>query len=376
MVRSTLASGWLRAAAVGGLLAGSLLVMRAVPADERAPTAPAQSAQAAGEPRLLLAQFPGPGFGSGPGSGVGQGSGFGQGSGSGSSVAQQGGTFPRGGVFSLAPEQTVQLTAFCTELSGDAPDAATRFVGGSTGRVALADGGTGTLAQAIQAGIVAIRGRDNSFDPVRRVGSLALDLYLGNTSERPVTVSIPAGAQVTPTGQPAQPLPPGADRLFSLAARKGLTGSNTLQFAVWAARGSTAEEVEQTQMLQLPRSEIEKVQGLLDASEIHAVFDTNRGIHAVRFDEGVEKLGKAGSEIDGSALLLNGTRASVEAVRGPDGKGFVRVKPERRPGEFYYAARFTDRQEGRISVKLFHLTTGRPVRANRGVLLLYPERKA
>ena len=33
-------------------------------------------------------------------------------------------------------------------------------------------------------------------------------------------------------------------------------------------------------------------------------------------------------------------------------------------------AEFTDRPEGRVLVKLFHLTSGKPVRANRGTVLL------
>jgi len=261
------------------------------------------------------------------------------------------------------------LTAFCTDLMGDPPDGKTRFVGGGLGQVALADGTRETLTQAIQTGAVAIRGHADSFDPARRMGSIALDLYLVNSWAAPLRVSLPAGAQVTPAGQPAQTLPPGADGLFALAEKKGLSFSNTLQFAVWAARGSTAEEVEQTQMVRLSRPEIAKVQSLLDESGIERVFDTNRGLNSVRYDETAERLAAAGQKLSGTAVLGSGGEAVVEGVRAADGKGVVKVCP-RRGGEYYYAARFTDRPEGRVSVKLFHLATGNPVRANRGSLLM------
>src|SRR5205085_12650876 len=103
-------------------------------------------APATGAPPLFAQGF-GPGS---PGQGF-PGSGFpGRPGGStGSGLAQQGGALPRGGVFSLEPAATAQLTAFCTDLLGDAPDGASRFVGGGPGQVALANGSTEGLAQAI-----------------------------------------------------------------------------------------------------------------------------------------------------------------------------------------------------------------------------------
>jgi hypothetical protein len=286
-------------------------------------------------------------------------------------VAQQGGVFPGGAVFSLAPGQTVRLAAFCTDLFGDPPDATTRFTGGGLARVTLADGSSAHLAGAIQAGTLAIRGRSDSFDPVRRDGSLALDLYLGNLSPAPVQVAIQPGTQITPAGQADQPLPEGADRLFAQAAQKRLAYSNTLQFAVWAARGSTAEEVEQTNLLRLSSQEIARVQELLDASSIRKDFDCNRGLYAARYDAAVEQLGDKAREVKGTAAVAGG-KAFVEGIRTADGTGWVKVRPTRVRGEFYYKAAFEKQKNGRFSVKLFHLATGRSLRVNRGGFLLYP----
>jgi len=134
--------------------------------------------------------------------------------------------------------------------------------------------------------------------------------------------------------------------------------------------------VEQTQMIRLPRPEIEKVQSLLEESGIDRVFDANRGISAVRYEEAAERLAAVGKKVSGTGVLLasglgNNGQAAIEAVRGSDGKGVVKISP-RRGGEYYYAAEFTDRPEGRVAVKLFHLATGKPVRANRGLVLLTP----
>lgn len=289
---------------------------------------------------------------------------------------RQGGVFSQGGTFSLGPGGSTQLVAFCTDLMSDPPDETTRFRGGTRGTVVLADGSTRSLSSAMQAGLVALRGRSNSFDPVRRDGSLALDLYLANTAGMPLQVSLDAGTSVTPQGQADQPLPGGATKLFDVARERRLATTNTMQFAVWAARGSTAEDVEQTQMLRLTEAEIDKVQGLLNDSGIRKEFDVNRGLYAARYDSAVEHLGKSARPLEGSAFLVSGSKVAVDGVRGADDTGYVRVRPVKRGGEFFYAAKFEDRPDGRVSVSLRHLQTGRPIHVNRASLLVYPASRA
>jgi hypothetical protein len=285
---------------------------------------------------------------------------------------RQGGGITGGGVFSLAPDKTVQLAAACTDLLSEPPDETTRFVSPSLGRVALASGSVATLASAVQEGIVAIRGRSNSFDPVRRDGSLLLDLYLVNTSPEPVQVAIQPGTMITPAGQAAQSLPEGADRLFALAGERRLAYSNTIQYAVWAARGSTAEEVEQSNMVRLSSEEITRVQGLLDGSGIHRQFDRERGVYAGKFAATLDRLGEDTTDVKGETLLPNGARARLEGVRRADGKGAVILRPDRKGGEFYYSAEFKKRADGRVDVKLFHLATGRALHMGKSSLILYP----
>lgn len=366
---------WTFAVVAAGLSAGSLLGGSAVPADPQQPAGPGSG----GRPPLLLAQGFGALDGAGgsrgfPGSGLGQqgaGSGFGQQFGSGIAQGRQGGGFFGGG-FSLAPGQVAQLAAFCTDLLSDPPDATTRFTGGDAARVTFADGRTTSLAQAMASGAIAIRGHNNSFDPVRRDGSLLLDLYLANASRTPARVGIPPATTVTPAGQAPQPLPAGADRLFAAAHARRLDRSNTMQYAVWAARGSSAEEVEQTNLTRLAKEEIDRVQGLLDAAGIRQQFDRSRGSYEARFNREVEKLGKSQSAVDGYAFLPNGVKVKIEGLKAEDGKGVAVIQPVKRGGEFYYAAEFSSRPDGRVDVKLFHLVTGRPAHLQRGGVLMYP----
>lgn len=285
---------------------------------------------------------------------------------------RQGGIFSLGGTQTLAANGTVRLAAFCTDLLSDPPDAETRFIGGDTTLVAFADGRRMSLGQALSSKALSLRGRDDSFDPVRRDGSLALDLYLANHSGQPARVSVAPGTGVTPEGQGAQALPANSERLFQVAQARRLSLSNTMQFAIWAARGSTAEEVEQANMIKLPAMEIGRVQSLLSQSGLRQEFDRNRGLYGARYEEAVERLGDKAQPVQGTTRVPIGGRATVEGVRTADGKGFVTVRVLQSRARFYYGAEFSEGKNGRTKVKLIHLVTGRPVRANGGALELTP----
>jgi len=271
----------------------------------------------------------------------------------------------------LGAGQAVELKAACTDLFSDPPTAATQFTGGSGSQVELADGRVMGLDQAMQAGVLSLTGTPTTFNPLRRGGSLLLQLSLRNLSGVPVAVRVRPGTQVTPEGQGAQPLPAGGERVFSLAQERGLADSNTLQHAVWAARGNSAEDVEQTQMTRLDEKEVARVQQLLEDAGIRQQFERPRGEYARRYEDALDALGSAARSVRGTAYLGDGSKAEIEGARAADGEGVVTVRPLKRGGEFRYRAQFADRKDGRISVKLFHLKTGRPLVAQRSVLL-YP----
>lgn len=361
-MRKTRSFGWYRSALAGAAVSAALL----------GGSAPAQLLeQPNGNPapgtggfapfgEVRQAQLPG-GIGQGLGQGFPGGNQLGQFPGGGPG-GRQGGVFGSSGSQVLASNAEVRLAAFCTDLLSDPPDGTTRFTGGGTTLVAFADGRQMPLSEALAGNLLSLRGHDDSFDPVRRDGSLALDLFLANHSGMPVRLSFTAGTAVTPSGQSAQAFPPGSERLFALAEARRLSRSNTLQYAVWAARGSTAEEVEQANLIKLPAMEIGRVQSLLTDSGLRRDFDRNRGLYEARYEEAVEKLGSRGTPVTGSTVVPLGGRAAVEGVRTAEGKGYVTIRVLQSRARFFYAAQFSDGKNGRTRVKLLHLVTGKPVR--------------
>jgi hypothetical protein len=387
----------LAAAALGALGAGGLMA--------------GAFAETTGQAPVQLAQG-GFGFGQGLGQGFGQGQGFGFGQGFPGGGGIQGGAFPggggsfnRGGIgfgggvgnsfgsglrggstffgagpaqgssggrlfdgVGLAAGQVVTLTAFCTELFADAPTAATRFTGGQQARVAARDGSLVSLDQALEAGLLAVRGTNHAFRPLG--GGLALQLQLVNTSRVPLQIDLQPGTTVTPAGQAPQPLPRGAERLFILARQQGLS-ANLQQFAVWAARGSTAEDVEQTNLVRLKPEEVKTVQGLLDGAGIETEFDRHRGSYERRWESLRAKVTDL-EDVAGSVMLPGAIKAAIEGLKAKDGTALVRLTPARGGGTFFYGATLKGRKDGKADLRLYHLVTGQPLRVTREAVPLTP----
>jgi hypothetical protein len=366
----------MKAVLAGAAVAGGALLAGAAPAQVLGqPSGPTDAGGDGFSPfgGTQLAQFIDGGFGQGS-SGFPGGNNFQGGNrfqGQGGPGGRQGGVFGSAGQQILASAGTIRMAAFCTDLLSDPPDGTTRFTGGGDGTlVALADGRKMGLGQALASNILTLRGHDDSFDPVRRDGSLALDVFLTNNSGMPVRLSLAAGTAVTPSGQAAQALPQGADRLFEVAAERRLNTTNTMQYAVWAARGSSAEEVEQANMIKLPGMEVGRVQSLLNESGIRKDFDRNRGLAEAKYEEAVEKLGDNVQPVSGVTSVPLGGKATVDGVRTADGKGFVTVKVLQSRARFFYAAQFSAAKEGRTKVKLIHLATGKPIHAMGGEITM------
>lgn len=280
----------------------------------------------------------------------------------------QGGSIPGGTNFSLRPSETVTVAAACTDLMAPPPDETTRFAGGEGAQVQLANGSFASLPEALERGVLALRGKSDSFNPLNRSGSLLLDLQLTNLASVPVKVIIPAGTQVIPAGQKPQPLPEGSERLYETAGKKRLTYTNTMQYAVWAARGNTREEVEQANLRLLPAREVEKVQDLLDASGLARDFDRDGGRYERKYREALARLPESAENVAATAILPTGYRARLEGKRDGN-RGWLQLSPKE-GGRFFYAAEFEDRKDGKTLVHLKHLVSGNPMRIGRGFLVL------
>src|SRR5262249_5173960 len=182
------------------------------------------------------------------------------------------------------------------------PDSRTTFmVAENTGAVQMPNGQVVSLAQAIQNEVVSLTGADARRGPVSRNPYL-LSLELSNRTRGPLRYEIPAGALMTPAGRPSPPLPAGMTDLLAEASSQRLVGSPALQYAIWAARGQTQEDVEQTLMVKPTAKETSRAQSLLEHARIPVTFDRERGAYEKLYDAEVKKLGDA-KEIEGGACL-------------------------------------------------------------------------
>ncbi len=310
--------------------------------------------------------FGGGGFSSGSGFGPFGGSGRG-GSAPGSAGRGDGGI----GGFAMAPGQSVELAAACTDLFLEAPDATTRMEGGAGSEVFLSSGDVVGLDRALASEMLVLTGTPRSatlFGP----SSPLLKLRLTNASQQRLAVRVLPGTHVIPQGQSTSRLSGDAAKLFTLARDQKLP-DRVLQQAVWAARGSSLEDVEQTQITRVAPKDAERVQQLLDEAGLKLKFDRGRSEYVRRYEDAQDAIStkSAPAEVRGSAFLQDGSKVAIEGMRAADGNGVVTLKPQRREGEFRYRAEFTSRKDGRLGVKLFHLVTGAPLPAQKS-LLVYP----
>src|SRR5205807_9286518 len=128
------------------------------------------------------------------------------------------------------------------------------------------------------------RGRGPA-DPPRREGGQWFDVFLASATYQPLHVSLPAGTLLVPAGQPVPDVNPAVRRLFEVAQVRGLTGSDTLAHAVWATRGFTREDVEQTTMTPLSDAQASGVQALLTAANLGNDFERSSGEYARLFEQ-------------------------------------------------------------------------------------------
>jgi hypothetical protein len=274
---------------------------------------------------------------------------------------RQGGAFPTGTTFALQPGGSVRLAAVCTELLADPPDATTRFDGGRAGSIEMA-GQRGSLAAGLQAGLVSISGVHLPGSLPRRA-NLLLTLEVRNHAQVPVSVAIPAGTEIGPRGQRTAPLPEPARRVFALAERAGIGASNVVQLAVWALRGSTAEDVEHATMSPIGDRDLRQVQLLLDEAGASTRFDRDRGASAGRYAKALATLGESAIDLAGTAVLPRGGRARVVITRDGAGRGVAVLRPAA-GGEYFYGTEEVPARAGGLRVRLLNLTSGRPLRLN------------
>jgi hypothetical protein len=313
------------------------------------------------------------GFGGGQfGGGGGFGGGFpggGGGFGGGGGLGGRQGGFGGGGSGIINPGGAFMVSASCTDLFLKGPDETTRYsAAADAGQVELADGSSGTLQAALNQGLLILRGGNHQMEPSRR-NPFLLDLFLVNPGPAAVRVSVKSGAMFTPVGQSAGTVPPEMEKLATVKDAWKQFGRAPFACAVWAARGSTREDVEQALMVSVPAKDIAATQQLLDEAGLPQKFDRDPGSYEKIYQQKAEQL-KAMDSVEGSTSFSLGTMATVEGLRNEDGKGVVALHPKKSSQVYRYAATFKDVGRHKLIATLAHLKTGGPVDAHGGEIVI------
>lgn len=279
-------------------------------------------------------------------------------------LAQQPGIFPGGGGAFLMPGQSIRLALFCVDLFAATPDHRTRMVAPQNqGQVRLASGPAVTLHDALENDWLLIRGRGPG-DPPRMDGRAWFDAYLTNTSGQPLKVEWPAGLLLVPAGQPAPKLPAGIDRMLAAAAATRRIEADAPAYAVWAARGFTRADIEQTTMRRVTDGQARQVQRWLDEASLPHRFDRDADEYDRLYQQAAAKLTDA-RPLRGTASLAAGGAVAVSGRHAPDGRAVVTLTSPR-GGVWRYAARVEGESRGKLELTLHHLKTGLPLEANGG----------
>jgi len=295
--------------------------------------------------------------------------------GSGTPLAQlpfggaQTGVAPQPLLQGVLPGQEIRLALYCVDLFNDTPTDRHEFRTAADPRATVvAAGRTMPLQEAVAAGYLSVRGHSPVSDPPRRDGRQWIDLYLTNHTDTPVQVSYPAGFAFVPKGRTAPALAPGLVRMLETAYEARLTGSDTLAYAMWASRGFTRKDVEETQLRPIPDEEAATVQKLLDAGGIAQRFDRESDAYQRLVAQREESLGDQAEPIQGTATLGNGKRLKVTGKREPSGRAIVAVQPALSADPLYYEARVRGVRNGRMDLELIQPKTGKPVPVFNGSL--------
>jgi hypothetical protein len=296
----------------------------------------------------------------------------GDGGGGGSSqLAQfQPGISPLGRSLDLSPGQPVRLALNCLDLFAATPTNRVAFTAPSgDGAVTQADGRELTLAQALEAGVLNVRGRGPA-DPARRERGEWYDVYVTNLADQPVHLSLPAGTLLVPAGQQVPDVRSGVRRLLAAAGAHGLLGSDTVAHAVWATRGFTREDVEETTMAPLSDTAARQVQVLLAAADLGYQFDRGPGEYTRLYEQKRSGLGDEAASVRGTALLPDGRTADAQVRMAPDGRAVVALTPDKGRSSLYYAGQVLSRHEERLQLALSHLKTGGPLEVAQGPITI------
>jgi len=209
-------------------------------------------------------------------------------------------------------------------------------------------------------------------EPLPRDGWGALRILWVNTARQPLHLRLRAGTLVSPRGEP----PRAASHLIGVVAsarQLGIEASQVTQYAIWAVRGATREDIEQTRLVPISDEQAAIVQRLITAAGSGQRFDRSAGEYARLYQAAERMAGEKPLPVRGTALLDDGARVRIAGIRDRYGKAILTLTPTQGPERTYYTgALLTRRQDGRWRARLVHLKTGGPHSGNRGEIVFVP----
>src|SRR5205823_2229488 len=141
-----------------------------------------------------------------------------------------------------------------------------------------------------------VRGRGPR-DPGPRPSGQCYEVVMANTAAEAVSIAMPAGTLFVPRGQAVPEITPGIRRLFAAAQARGLLGSDVLAHAVWATRGFTRADVEQTGVAPITDETARQVQELLHAADLGYDFGHGSADYSRLYQQRYEEMAPRGATV-------------------------------------------------------------------------------
>ncbi|MDH7570404.1 MAG: hypothetical protein QHJ73_12560 [Armatimonadota bacterium] len=255
----------------------------------------------------------------------------------------------------LAPGEVFMMAAYCGALLDDPPTYRDLYLPApGSGRVRDVEGFQYDLREAVESGMVLVRGRGPADRP-RLDRGYWIDLYLVNLTPRPLEVAAAAGAVFQPLARTGRL--PASYRFVSRLQDPRLTGSDVACFAAWAATGSTRADIEHT-LARLVTDEEAALCGTL----LGTPLKEGTGEYQSLFRRATEALGADPAQRFRAVRFPSGLNATLVVRRGAHGRAVAEAQTAA-GRSLYYGATVAETSGGRWQVQLTHLKTGKPLAA-------------
>src|SRR5207253_2503750 len=137
---------------------------------------------------------------------------------------------------------------------------------------------------------------------------------------------------------------------------------------VWATRGFTRADVEQTGVAPITDAAARQVRELLLAADLGYDFGRGSVDYSRLFQQRYEEMAPRATTAQGTAILPNRLSAKVSLLSDNTRQALIKIAAVKGGAPLFYAGHVLSRQPDRLEIELLHLKTGRPLQAAPGPL--------